>query len=498
MFDFEKISASKFYSALPVERVVEFSPPNIDMSNVARVLSLGVDAKCIDVVTMDGVAEVSGRTNFKMIYLDKDQNARGVDYNADFSVKVEGEFSEGDNARCAISVIEADATSGDSLTLSAVLEVKVSSIIREEFEVLKDACDCYKTHKEVFIPKLLAVKSAVVPFGDEYTVGGEVTNVLGLCSNAIVKDARVMDNVVLTKSLLEATLTYVENNEIKEKRFMIALEDEFDIDDVNEGDTVKLVANIKNAKIVLQGVTDDNVICLEGEVQYNLLVFRCEKVSILNDMFMLTNEVEIIRDKARYTCFDGCGYFLERVSGSAHLADTKAPLIDVVALPYARCYTTRANRIDDNTIEVEGVVNTDVIYTDENGYNSLRAEIPFSIRVDSEIPFSKEVSVECDVQNISATVKRDREMEITFSLAVETCGFSPLEFDYISSVEIGEEKPQNTSGLSIYIASDGDDMLAVCKALTAMPDDILEQNEDMQLPLKEGDRIIYFRKLQAN
>ena len=45
MFNFEKISASKFYTAPSVERVVEFSPQDVDMSNVAKVLSLAVDAK---------------------------------------------------------------------------------------------------------------------------------------------------------------------------------------------------------------------------------------------------------------------------------------------------------------------------------------------------------------------------------------------------------------------------------------------------------------------
>ena len=60
MFDFEKISASKFYVAPTSERVVEFSPTDIDMSNVARILSLAVDAKASSVDAQDGYAQVSG------------------------------------------------------------------------------------------------------------------------------------------------------------------------------------------------------------------------------------------------------------------------------------------------------------------------------------------------------------------------------------------------------------------------------------------------------
>ena len=89
MFNFEKISASKFYTAPSVERVVEFSPQDVDMSNVAKVLSLAVDAKSTTVEAHDGYVQVSGRTNFRLIYIDKEGVARGVDYNADFEDKTD-------------------------------------------------------------------------------------------------------------------------------------------------------------------------------------------------------------------------------------------------------------------------------------------------------------------------------------------------------------------------------------------------------------------------
>ena len=79
MFDFEKISASKFYVAPTSERVVEFSPTDIDMSNVARILSLAVDAKASSVDAQDGYAQVSGRVNFRLAYLDKEGMPKGVE-----------------------------------------------------------------------------------------------------------------------------------------------------------------------------------------------------------------------------------------------------------------------------------------------------------------------------------------------------------------------------------------------------------------------------------
>lgn len=78
MFDFEKLSASKFYVAPTSERVVEFSPSDVDMTNVAKVLSVAVDARATSVEAQDGYAQVGGRVNFRLAYLSKDGMPKGV------------------------------------------------------------------------------------------------------------------------------------------------------------------------------------------------------------------------------------------------------------------------------------------------------------------------------------------------------------------------------------------------------------------------------------
>lgn len=496
MFNFEKISASKFYTAPSVERVVEFSPQDVDMSNVAKVLSLAVDAKSTTVEAHDGYVQVSGRTNFRLIYIDKEGVARGVDYNADFEVRVDGEFAEGDNARCDIYVTEADVGATDRLSLTAVLDIRASAIKRDEIEMLTSCENCYTVTKEIFVPSFIATKTSSVPFDDEVNVGGEISAVLGLNTVCIAKQSVATDGGAKTKFQVIANVTYVENGEIKQRAFNIPIEDEFSLDGVTMSDAIKVEACIKTAKVVLQGVTDDNIIRVEGEVQIKVGAFRCSKTEIVSDLFMLSNETEIERKSANYQCFDGCGYFVQGVSGTAMLGDNKPAALQVCAMPYARCYTTRSYVTEDNRLVAEGVVNTDIIYTDENGYNAVRAEIPFAVAVASEIPFSKEVRVHCDVQRIDANVVREREFDIVMDIAVKACGYSDLQADYISAVTVGEARVTNTSALSVYVASEGEEMLDICKALSAMPGDVIAQNPTLETPTKEGDKIVYFRALK--
>lgn len=496
MFDFEKISASKFYVAPTSERVVEFSPTDIDMSNVARILSLAVDAKASSVDAQDGYAQVSGRVNFRLAYLDKEGTPKGVDYNADFTARVDGEFAEGDSAWSDVVISESDAAASDTLTLTAVLEVTVSAIKRDEIEVLTGADDCYVQKKEIYVPTFIAQKSVVVPFDDEKNVGGEIESVLGLSTTVVPLKSLATDGGANASLAVHATVTYAEGGQIKQHDFEIPLEEEFNLDGVLEGDAIKLCAVTKSSKVVLQGVTDDNTIRVEGEIQIRIQAFRCSKTEIISDLFMLSNETEIERKTAKYECFDGCGYFIKGVGGSATLSDNKPAAIEVCALPYARCYTTRAYVNDENSLIVEGVANTDIIYRDENGFNSVRAELPFAISAASEIPFSKEVRVDCKIQRIDAVVRREREFDITFDVAIAVCGFSPLEATCISAVNVTTERAQNTSALSVYVATPSDTMLDVCAALSAMPDDILAQNPDLQEPFAEDTKIVYFRALK--
>ena len=495
MFNFEKISTSRFYTAPTIERVVEFSPPDVDTANVAKILSLAVDAKCAGCEANDKYARISGRTNFRLVYLDKDGEVKGVDYNADFTLDADGEFDEGDSVQCDIIVTESDVEADETLRLTAVLEITASTIKRDETEMLTSCDDCYTIGADVYMPSYIGAKTITTSFEDDKNVGAQIDSVLGLSAVSVIKQSLATDGGATIGAVVFARVTYAQDGEIKTQDFEMPIEEELSIDGATSSDAVKVFSAIRSAKVVLQGVTDDNVIKVEGELSLRAMILRCEKRSIVSNLYMLTNEVEIKRDTVELRCFDGCGYFVQNVGGTAILGDNKPRAISVSALPYARCNTTNCYVTEDNRVVAEGVVNTDIIYTDENGYNSVRAEIPFTVSVSSEIPFSKEVRAKCDVQNVNATVRKDREFDISMDMAISVCGFSPLSVEYVCDVTVGEEKEQNTSALSMYVASEGDDMLDVCRALTAMPEDVMAQNPDLEFPLKGNEKIIYFRRL---
>ena len=492
MFKYDKYNASKLITAPSVERVVEFSPPGVEVDNISKVLSMAVDSKCMSVTPKDGYCDVDGRANFKLIYMDNDGMCRGVDYNADFSVKVDGDYMMDDMVYCNIDIIETDVMASDKLTMSAVVDVNTWGVRMEEFEPMVDAEKCYKTMKTMMYPTYIGSKMVTIPMEAEMEVG-EVEAILMLDNNCIVKKCMAGENMCMVDAMGYATVTYKEDGMIKSQMMEMPVSEEYDMEGVMPNDFMYAECKCKGGKIILQGVTGDNMIVYNGDMMMKMYCYRMQEVEVIDDMFMLTNEVDITRSKQMYKYPKSMNYYSERVTGTAMLSDNRAAAREIVAMPYSRCYTTKSE-VSEDGLTVEGVVNADIIYMDENGYNSVRTEVPFSMMIPGE--YSNDVMVNCMVENKSARIKRDREMEVNLMMGIMVMEYDECYMDYIMDVEVGDEKEQNTSALSLYIASEGDEMWDVCKALTATPEDIMKQNPTMQTPLNEGEKIIYFRMLE--
>ena len=490
MFKYDKLNASSIVTASPAERVVEFSPSGLDASDVARVLSLAVDGRVISAEGGDGYAAVNGRVNFRLVYQDRDGNPHGADYNADFNLRTEGDIAADDSVAADVSVVEADVRTGDSVVLTALIAVRAQAIRRTEEECLVDAEKCYKTTESVTVPVLAAAKTVNVNVTDEADAG-DIDGVLLSDVQATVVSAAAGDGVVIAEGRVRASVTFLEDGEIRCRDMLIPFREEVIADGVSEGDIVSASAAVRNTRIVLAGVPGANVIRFEGDIALRVQASRLTEHDVVRDMFMLTNEVELARETRKYVFCGGMKYTTETISGTASL-EGRAAAESVIAIPFARCGAAKAEIADGGAL-VEGVLAADVVYRSENGVESVRAEVPYSLEIEGDLGAG--VFATCFVESIRAKAKRG-ELEIEAEIGVLLRSVRCCEAEFVSSVTVGEEKERNESALSLYIVAEGDGMWDVCKALTATPDDIMAQNPSLSLPLSPGDRVVYFRALQ--
>ena len=74
-------------------------------------------------------------------------------------------------------------------------------------------------------------------------------------------------------------------------------------------------------------------------------------------------------------------------------------------------------------------------------------------------------------------------------------GVQSKEISIIYDVELGAEKEENDFAVSLYIAKEGETLWEVAKALNTDEITLAEQNADVGLPLKGGEKILLYKYL---
>ena len=205
---------------------------------------------------------------------------------------------------------------------------------------------------------------------------------------------------------------------------------------------------------------------------------------------MLTHHTTVERENVSLTALASTGFYKERIYGEADLPDCENGAL--VGVPAVTAFVAKA--VYDEDLNVEGIVTAEIIYSTKGELHSVRAEVPYSISLIGD--FTNKSVTRVSVIDVNVKIKNNTA-EINLLLGFEIASYLDTSLSYISNVEIGEERPVNTSGLSMYVAKDGDTMWDVCKALTATPEQILSQNPTLTFPLKQCDKVIYFRQLKG-
>ncbi|MCQ2603337.1 MAG: DUF3794 domain-containing protein, partial [Clostridia bacterium] len=190
-----------------------------------------------------------------------------------------------------------------------------------------------------------------------------------------------------------------------------------------------------------------------------------------------------------FYCLSAPQSFDEKVSGEIDLETPSTAIAGVFA---PKVFVAKAQNEDGKAL-VEGIVVADVLFSNDDGMTSVRAEVPFSIAVGDS--FDGEISAYAIVNRISARLKRDDLLDIAANITIvvkETC---KKNAKYTSAVTVGAEKEVNKSGMSLYIASGGEEAWDIAKALTATPENILRQNPAIAYPLQKGEKVLYFRNI---
>ncbi len=139
---------------------------------------------------------------------------------------------------------------------------------------------------------------------------------------------------------------------------------------------------------------------------------------------------------------------------------------------------------------VDGVaMSTLLIQGADGSHRGIELSLPFSV------PFEAGAgSVSVLVCGMSARQKQEGEIEAEATLKITVQEKRRVFARLVANCEEGEALPVNDSAVSVYIPRAGDGLWELAKSLKKSPEEVSASNPDIEFPIKEGQRVIVYRK----
>lgn len=224
---------------------------------------------------------------------------------------------------------------------------------------------------------------------------------------------------------------------------------------------------------------------------YNGYVFNKTNLTVVDDLYIKENYLSVTSERFESISGMPSVQFRDTISGTASIAET-APFIDEILGVCTNNIVLASSQVQDGRLNVEGIANVTVVYytKETNGFTSVQVEMPFLVEQKVEGDVAGVVTL-C-LSDVSARSKRGQEIEVSSNLSVFVDMYLMETQQVISNVVVGDEKPKDDCSLYIYIVKDGESIWDIAKEMNVSEDLILEQNPDVQLPLKSGEKLVIY------
>lgn len=499
-FDNIKTDGKKTITKKEISVGCNISPQ--EQKGIKKILGVEGSARITNNETLVDEIKLNGLVNFKVLYLDSENEMRSLDYIAEFtdSVSQQGVSLQSKiSALASVKDISVSATD-NQIKLMALTEIVIDELFSEEINALVGVSDnCLKRVKEIRVQNLTGSGTGSFEIAEEFETNTNIEKVLLFDSAAVVTDVKCGIDSVLVSGEVITDIIYKGATGIITKCFSMPFSEEVTVNGAFAGQKVSVRAEITDSKIILSGNETNNLIKAQVQLKISANAYEDKQIEVISDIYCAEKEIvkETVSKNTEY--FTGCKFFDEKINGTAQLDVQMTAIKDIITTSASR--SVLVNLIPGtDSVTAEGVVSAAVIYNDDNGeINSVQVELPYSIELRVEnLSLNGKIKGTAVLSNIYARAKRDKEIEAIAELKFCLEIFDSGCIEYISSIEEGEDKIPPKNAISVYLAEKGETMWDIAKALNMKPDEILKQNPDLKEPLENNMPVCIFRKISLD
>ena len=467
---------------------------SVSLLNGQSVLGATAKSRITAIEALDGELRVSVKTTFTVVKKDEEGSvyAEKEESETQRSIVVNG-LKATSKVNVTARVTECEKTDASSSRLRATVEVS-GWFIRMNEIVLADASrgDIKCKTEKIAVENILALADTTMPL--TYTDEARMP-----IARVVDYDCQVSVDTVYPSAgtyraegeLIVRVVAMADNGSFFTQSFSHPFSADNAEEFLNENMKLEVEGKIKSAEYT---VTESDKRILVSDVTAVLVGVALEEKegeSVL-DAYSLTNEIEKVEETTKINSRFCLRSVREKATATVGVEGGVSEVLCVLT----PCVSV-VGRMGEDGIVAEGVVGASVLYTDENGMTkSIVGEIPFMSRLGGEYPCETVFAPEVIVTALNARPRGGSEIELTAELLVTVRGAKEKEICVIADVVMGEEKDRDDVAISLYIVKKGETLWDVAKELNADEEVLAEQNADVALPLKGGEKIILYKEIK--
>ncbi len=333
-----------------------------------------------------------------------------------------------------------------------------------DIELSKDK----KTNKILFVRSFGSIKS-IVPSNDYFAVSGEIFSTI------------VSEN---------------SDGQIRAQTKESTFSEEIEAKGVTKESNIQ--ANIFVNEVTVND--EENNFVLNVPFTINFSAYNKNQTKCVCDAYSLTNEVNLTTSSLVRDEFATTKLAEENLLTNFSLSEDILSIDKILAIIPLNLQIVNSE-IRCNETLVEGIASVNIVYNheDDDGNNVLSSvdiDVPYSICFATpDTKESDDVRLATSFGDINVKARHGKELEILCELKLNYSIASQCVSSITTQITLGEEKPEKDCALEIYVAKENETLWDIAKKLNITVADLLSQNGELSLPIKDGQKIVAYRRL---
>lgn len=465
-----------------------------------------------DMKRVENYIRVTGDMLFKVLYVTDEGETKitSLEGKLPFEEMVyteeeplENIFIKSVNVELSVEVIHSR-----KLNLKAVVDMKLMSDGQKEEETLidvKDSVSLYKRYEDQSVLRLYTIKKDTYRIKEEITLTGTKETIGTLLWNDVIQrklDTRVgTDEIILQGELLffgfyesiDGKMDWIEQAVPYQGRIMCH--------GVQEHMYHQIYPQIRDIAIDVRMDEDGEmrIFGVEATLEMRIIVYEEEKIKILNDMYSLEKQCELVRGEKIF----------EQLLMQNHL---KCKVVERLSLPEIKddilqiCHSSARMQIDyaevvSQGLQIEGVLYVNFLYVkpdDVIPFDVWQGMVPFSYLLESnETSPDMKYDLLGTVEQLSIGLLGNDEIEVKAVLAIRSFLKKQIVMEDITDISyqnIDLKELENAPGIIGYIVKEGDNLWNLAKKYNTTMESIMDVNHLEKMELKAGQKMLIFKE----